>query len=602
MREVKVALWVVVLWLAWCSPADLGLLSRAAGQTVSAASLVTNQPANFPLNTIVSSNSGSTVFAGVDINYLIGATQFYWNGYWGGGAVVANVEAGYVWNGHETLGQVQTYVSLNNTGQFDWHATMVGQVINGQGSWPYGWYLGTASNPYLFNTSAYYGIAPGATLWSAAIATQWDPEPSGDYTGTFEISAQSMVYGYKTVMGGINGVKANVVNSSWGEGDPSGSQFETMVIDALAYANGTTVTLAAGNHDSGTAQVVGPGSGFNCITVGALTSDTTNPVYSQLASWSNTGPNDFYNPQTGQYYTNVRAAVDIVAPGDDLTLAYYGGLTGGHTSGTDPVNGSGQYYVANMAGTSFATPIVAGSAALLVDAGKVKFGGGYSIDGRVIKAVLMNSADKFVGWDNGQTLVNGVVTTTQALDYSFGAGMLDLNRAYTQYLGGTADVPGLGGGTISRVGWDYGQVSAGQPNIYYFSQAFSHGCPLTVTLDWFVNRQLDDSDPNNPTVSDVQFDNLDLEVLERVNGQWQLVGQSISQFDNTQHLYFDLPGDGYYALEVLWAGTAYSLLDTPTTSDVYGLAWSVTPEPSCLALLAVGSAGFVLSRFRRKML
>src|SRR5262245_51196931 len=39
-------------------------------------------------------------------NQVIGATRFYDAGYTGTRALMANIEAGYVWNGHETLTDV----------------------------------------------------------------------------------------------------------------------------------------------------------------------------------------------------------------------------------------------------------------------------------------------------------------------------------------------------------------------------------------------------------------------------------------------------------------------------------------------------------------
>ena len=51
-----------------------------------------------------------------------------------------------------------------------------------------------------------------------------------------------------------------------------------------------------------------------------------------------------------------------------------------------------------------------------------------SRDARVIKAVLMNSADKIPGWNNGEIPhPNGFggVRTTQSLDYNSGAGAMN---------------------------------------------------------------------------------------------------------------------------------------------------------------------------------
>ncbi len=402
------------------------------------------------------------------INNIVGADRFYNAGYFGTNAMIANVEAGYVWNGQETLTNVSSYVSNapidQVTPQFDYHATMVGFVLVGLGPpTPQGYY--------------YYqlGMAPGAALTSVAIATDW----VGDQ-GQFDISSSTLVYGYKTVM--QDGVAreifpgltitrpVDVVNSSWGFDDPTASEQPTMILDALTYTNHQTVCVAAGNHENGPAQVSGPASGFNTIAVGALGDDTTTPPYSTLAPFSNTGPNDFFNPVTQQMITGVRAAVSIVAPGDSLILAAYTGATGANSDGTlfdtsgIPADELNQLYFFGAAGTSFASPTVAGGAALLVDAGYLNFGGGNSIDGRVIKGVVLvlNSATKTPGWTNHSTMVNGVLTTTQGLDWNAGAGALNLNRAYDQYLSGTTDVPGLTGGRCSRWGGILGMWRRGR--------------------------------------------------------------------------------------------------------------------------------------------
>src|SRR4051812_46729982 len=39
-------------------------------------------------------------------NQVVGATRFYDAGYTGTRALMANIEAGYIWNGHETLSHV----------------------------------------------------------------------------------------------------------------------------------------------------------------------------------------------------------------------------------------------------------------------------------------------------------------------------------------------------------------------------------------------------------------------------------------------------------------------------------------------------------------
>src|SRR6185369_13911310 len=88
---------------------------------------------------------------------------------------------------------------------------------------------------------------------------------------------------------------------------------------------------------------------------------------------------------------------------------------------------------------------------------------------------------------------NGVIVTTQALDYAVGAGALNLNRAYDQYLTGDTDLPGLTGGNVHGSGWDYGKVIAGSPNDYNFTMSLSAGEQLTATLDWMIHRDFNDA-------------------------------------------------------------------------------------------------------------
>src|SRR5439155_25266222 len=135
-----------------------------------------------------------------------------------------------------------------------------------------------------------------------------------------------------------------------------------------------------------------------------------------------------------------------------------------------------------------------GAAALLADVARATLPAAdvpQAIDGRVLKAVLMNAAVKTVGWNNGQALVSGTWTTTQSLDFTVGTGRLNVARAYTQYTGGTRNVPGLGGGTVASAGWDYGQVNRGSFTDYAISSQLIGGSELDTTLTWFVNRSID---------------------------------------------------------------------------------------------------------------
>lgn len=548
----------------------------------------------YPQASIVSSNAGPNVFDGVNINSLVGADRFYAAGYWGGNAIIANVEAGHIWDGHDTLiGRVGQFVQLSDLSgqrQYDWHATMVGHVLGGAG-WGYGLIIGE------FNLATWYGLAPAAELWSGSISTGWVPDPPYDYTGRFNISEQSVMHVLDAVASsGIGGRRADVLNCSWGLDDPAGQAWETLVIDGLARAARITVVLAAGNHETGTAQVGGPASGYNSIAAAALAGDMTVPVYGAVATFSNTGPNDYYNPKDKTTLPAARAAVDLAAPGDNLTLAFYGGLTGGHISGSDPTAGNNTYYIRDMGGTSFAAPIIAGGAALLVDLARDRFGTPESVDGRVIKAVLLNSADKPAGWTNAPFLADGVLTTTRGLDYASGAGAMNLDRAFDQFTAGTADLPGEGGGTIKRIGWDFGLAAENAPVEYLFDESLHAGQVMTATLTWFVNRT---TDVAGLTAADVQFSDMDLQVWRQDGADWNLVAQSASGYNNVEHLWFALPADGNYQLRVVWFGENYDLAGL-ANEEYYAVAWSVVPEPGTIALLAVGATALIARRRIRR--
>lgn len=570
-----------------------------------------------PAAAVVGSESGSSVFNGVYVNQLIGATTYYGMGFSGSRAIVANIEAGSIWDGHEALaGRVSRFIAHPATvaggstqlGQYDWHATMVGHTIGGSGLYTH-----------------QEGIAPTAQLWSAAIATAWLPEAGSEYTGSFDITEESFLYAYLAPMrtgfaSGTATVRAKVINSSWGFEDPAGSAPGTIAIDALLLENNVVGIFSAGNSGTAANAVGGPASGFNGISVAAMSGDTLTPPFSAVAGFSSRGPGDFRDPTSGSTIVGVRPVVDIAAPGDNLTLAFYGGVTGGHVSGSDPTLGyggvyQGQYYIPDMAGTSFAAPIVAGGAALMVDAATAFVSAGLApdtmLDARVVKATMMAGATATNGWNNGQHSVGGVITTEQALDDTTGAGMINLDDAYrihvgdpvtftigdqTFIIGGmntTQDVAGTGGGAgLAFRGWDLGSVRSdtldSDHNLatYAFDQPLDAGSTFTAALTWFADRTLGST---LDTAAEIALSDLSLELVRTdAAGGPSLVAQSISPFSTTEFLRLMVTETGSYAIRVRGLDQVYNTAATPVTDTTYGLAWNVVavPEPSTWAMLA----------------
>ena len=247
-------------------------------------------------------------------------------------------------------------------------------------------------------------------------------------------------------------------------------------------------------------------------------------------------------------------------------------------------------------GTSFAAPMVSGGVALLKSASYIYGLPADSRDTRVIKAVLMNSATKLPGWNNGQSSnAAGVIVTTQSLDWAQGAGQLNLNTAYDQYLSGTKGVSGGSGGTVAGIGWDSATLTLGGYNDYTIQGTLHGGTMFDATLDWFRDCAAPTLDTNqNLVVSSDGFANLDLEVW---NANFtHLYAVSNSLYNNAQELHFLLPTDGQYGIRVDYFGQMFG---TPQ-AEPYGLAWNdtanATPEPSTVCLLAAAVCGLAVWR------
>jgi hypothetical protein len=314
--------------------------------------------------------------------------------------------------------------------------------------------------------------------------------------------------------------------------------------------------------------------------------------------------------------------VDIAAPGENLSAAYYGGETGGNGTTDNPsVSGPGPtglpsgslggpdfYTRGGVSGTSFAAPTVAGGAALLYDAAYSVFPDNADArDARVMKAVLMNSADKTLGWNNGQVAhpnAGGGVLTTQGLDNRVGTGRLNLAAAYDQFLMGTTDIAGTSSGDLGIVndfGWDFGQVVGGTMNDYFFNSPFLGGSTFTATLTWFRDRRID----ANNTLFDDSYDDLNLELWSVIDGTpTSLVSESSSLYNESEHFSFALPQTGDYALRVRWFNEVFDMVGD-ANQEYYGLAWSTAvhavgevaiPEPASLVLVAVAAMTLGVSR------
>ncbi len=310
------------------------------------------------------------------------------------------------------------------TNDYYGHGEHVAGIIAGNGK----------DSSYSTYARMFKGIAPNANLINLRVLDQ-----NGQGTDSGVISAIQVAI---SLQGKYH---IRVMNLSLGR-----QVFESYTQDPLcqaveaAWKKGIVVVAAAGNYGrdnsmgtEGYATITSPGNDPYVITVGAMKTQGS-PVRSNslIASYSSKGPtlldhvvkpdivapgnrvvslygNPFVNPiPGGSYY--VYEALPQEYPQNLVTYAYYDGSL--NTWST-----TNNYYT--LSGTSMATPVVSGAAALLVQAQP-------KITPDQVKARLMKTAYK--AFPVSSTVVDPVTATTYVSEYDIftvGAGYLDVGAA-----------------------------------------------------------------------------------------------------------------------------------------------------------------------------
>ena len=277
------------------------------------------------------------------------------------------------------------------------------------------------------------GTGPGAKIMGVSIFAWFDIIEGWLWAAGFDLVGTTTTFAFVPNYGGVYGEwtytgnhKADIISNSWGASDWLSFPFFngwpwydvlTVVEDALmtpGYADpgykGTVMVHAGGNGASGYGTMTEPGFNSLAITVGA----STNLNYTSLPfggfqydviSWSARGPNAYGVPKP-----------------DVLQVGAFAWAAGPIWYGF----GSGFFAYDVFGGTSQATPVTAGSAAVLIEA--YEMGRGVRPSPFTVKSILKSTALD-IGYD---AFVQGAghVDVYDAAAYALGnAGILTTTPA-----------------------------------------------------------------------------------------------------------------------------------------------------------------------------
>ena len=237
--------------------------------------------------------------------------------------------------------------STEDPDDFDGHGTHVASTVLGTG--------GDTSDENHTPCEAddeCIGVAPAARLIDMKVMADWGSGSSADINEAIEACIQNVNTDWENDGDKNNGIQ--IMSMSLGTTSGSdGTDAQSQLVNQ-ANAAGIAVIIAMGND--GDEEVPSPAAADWSIAVGAMDNmNNVNRNDDDLASYSNYGPRD----DDGDEDRWDELKPSIVAPGSDINAA------AGHSNFIGESAAQGW---STKSGTSMATPIVAGLAALLLEA------------------------------------------------------------------------------------------------------------------------------------------------------------------------------------------------------------------------------------------
>jgi serine protease AprX len=282
------------------------------------------------------------------------------------------------------------------------HGTHVAGILAGNGK--------SSTGPQY--TMTFKGVAPNANIIDLEVLDQ-----NGVSTDSAVIKAIDRALDLQAQY------NIRVLNLSLGRPVEESSQLDPLCLAVKAAWNaGIVVVASAGNLGRyGYASVLSPGNSPYVITVGAMKAmGTADRGDDLIASYSSKGPT----------WIDMTLKPDLVAPGNLVTsvLAYDSTLARTYPQNIVPVSsystdkhGKSAYFT--LSGTSMATPMVSGAAALMIEQDP-------TLTPDTVKARLMQTATKnFPATSVAIDLVTGVAYTSEYDAFTIGAGYLDIMGA-----------------------------------------------------------------------------------------------------------------------------------------------------------------------------
>ena len=410
------------------------------------------------------------------------------------------------------------------------------------------------------------GIAPGARLYSSAVGASKNMAQPEECLSAQHVALQ-------------NGGDVRAINFSFGEPlnrDPrpeavlDGNALLTLCIDWSSRVH-NTLYIIAGNQGKGGIPI--PTDNYNGVNVAF--SSLRGGVFDKV-DVSNLATSDqgMIRRLAGREINlGSRRAISLVAPGSNIRL----------------LNPDGK--ANKVTGTSFAAPLVTATVALLQEFGDRQLRTkqpNWSIASRrheVMKAVLLNSADKIQDTGNGlrlgmtRTLIDKQNRDWLAsdaykdpkipLDAQMGAGHLNAFRAYQQFSAGEWN-PSQ---TVPALGWDYRTVNVGTSVEYKLAKPLQQGSFVDITLAWDRLVELEDKNKNGQYDAGEKFhdrglNNLDLYLVKAdPQNADAAICSSISEVDSVQHIFCPVPATANYKIRVQFRRKVNE------STQPYALAW-----------------------------